>query len=159
MTPLPYLKEIDIQEGRDALILNFDCSNVKEVVEQIKNTHRTSWHVPEDGYIKYLTKSESKYKEERIGMKKIRVKQKFYDMAHNNILRKVGTEYLEEAKRADDLADRGFAIILEEIKEPQPKEEAIQVETAVKVETKKETAVPKKEKATKPKRSKADATK
>lgn len=63
VTPLPYLEEVGIRNNDNAIILNFDCSNIKEVVEQIKNVHRTTWSVPEDNYKKYLTYSKSEYKE------------------------------------------------------------------------------------------------
>lgn len=75
-------------------------------------------------------------------MKKIRVKQKFLDMKHANCLRKAGEEFIEESERAEDLINRGFATLVEDIKEKVTK-----VETAVK-EEKKEKAVEVKEKAT-----------
>ena len=75
-------------------------------------------------------------------MKKIRVKQKFLDMKHSNCLRKAGDEFIEENERAEDLINRGFATLIENIKE-----NTIKVETAVK-EEKKEKAVELKEKAT-----------
>lgn len=74
-------------------------------------------------------------------------------MKHNNILRKAGEEFIEEAERADDLINRGFAILVEEIKE-----KAVKIETAVK-EEKKETAKPKKETAKATKEEKKNAKK
>ena len=141
VTPLPYLDEINIKNNENALVLNFDLSNMKDVVNNIKNVSRVIWNVPEDNYKKYLAESKSKYEEMKKYMKKIRVKNKFKDMKHNNILRNIGEEFIEEGARADDLIARGFCTLVEEIKEK--KEE---VETAVK-EEKKEKAV--KEKAVK----------
>lgn len=73
-------------------------------------------------------------------MMRIRCKAKFKDMKHNNIMRNIGEEFIEDEARANDLISRGFAILVEEIKKKEP-------EVAVK-ETKKETAT-KVEKATK----------
>lgn len=137
MTPLPYLNELNIT-NENAIILDFNCSNVKDVVEQIKAVKgkpRVKWSMPNDNYINILADSKSKYKEMKGSMKKIRVKNKFLDMFHNNFLRAVGEEFIEEDARAKDLIDRGFCTLVEDVKE-----EAIQVEHAVK-EVKKEKAV------------------
>lgn len=140
VTPLPYLNELGIT-NENALILNFDLSNIKEIVERIKKPLKATWCIPEDNYKKYLIKGKSKYtKELKKGMAIIRVKQKFKDIT-NGMRRKVGDEFEVTAERAKDLAERGFAIILDEILEKKQ-----EVETAVK-EVKKEKAV--KEKAVK----------
>lgn len=141
VTPLPYLDEIGIKNNENALILNFDLSNINDVVSNIKNVSRAKWNCPDDNYYKYLAKGTSKYEEMKRTMKKIRVKNKFKDMKHNNTLRNVGEEFIEDNLRADDLIARGFCILIEDIKE-----KAEEVETAVK-EIKKEKAV--KEKAVK----------
>lgn len=147
-TPLPYLEEFNIT-NENAIILDFDCSNIKDVVEQIKRVKKVSWHVPEDNYRKYLADGKSKYERKVTGiMKKIKAVVKFQDIKHGSLLRKKGDEFIEEDARADDLISRGFCELVEVIK---PKEVAI--EKAVK-EEKKETAV--KEKAT---RKKKDAKK
>ena len=137
VTPLPYLDEIGIKNDENALILNFDCSNIKDVVEKIKTPKKVTWNVPNDNYGTILEKIKSNYEKERIGMKRIRVKQKFRDMKHGNILRSTGEEFVEEAERADDLINRGYAILIEEIKQKTEK-----VEAAVK-ENHEERAVPK----------------
>lgn len=114
---------------------------MNDIVQKIKNVSRPIWNVPEDIYFKYLAKSKSNYEEMKTRMKKIRVKSKFLDMKHNNTLRKVGDEFIEDGVRADDLIARGFCVLVEEIKEKKD-----EVEVAVK-EEKKEKAV--KEKAVK----------
>lgn len=145
MTKLPYLNEIGINDD-NAIFLNFDCSNIDEVVEKIKRVHKVDWSFPCDNYSQFLyTNSKSKYKELKSNMKKIKVKNKFLDMKHNNILRRVGEEFIEDNVRADDLINRGFCTLVEEIKNKTEKAVDV-VETAVK-EVKKEKAV--KEKAIK----------
>lgn len=141
VTPLPYLNEIGIRDNENALILDFNLGNLNDVVERIKNVSRASWNVPSDNYDKYLAKGKSRYEELKKTMKKIRVKNKFKDMMHNNLLRNVGEEFIEDNARAEDLISRGFCILVEDIKEKKQ-----EIETAVK-EVKKEKAI--KEKAVK----------
>lgn len=140
VTPLPYLAELGINDT-NALILNFDLSNLHDIVNKIENTTKVSWTMPEDNYKNILAKGKSKYtKELSKDMKRIRVRAKFKDMKHNNILRFIGEEIIEEDARANDLIERGFATLVEDIKE-------VAVEKAVKKEVKKEKAIV--EKATK----------
>ena len=144
VTPLPYLQEMQINDA-NALILNFDLSNLNEVVAQIDKPKRVNWQMPTDNYSKYLASGKSKYEEAKKKMLKIRVKNKFLDMKHNNVLRRVGEEFIEDNTRAMDLIQRGFCVLVEDLKAV--KEKAVnEVETAVK-EVKKEKAV--KEKAVK----------
>lgn len=149
-TPLPYLKELP-HADENIIILNFDLSNIKDVVEKIKSlksqNNASEIHyenVFNDNYKKYLAKGKSKYEEMKRRMKKIRVKNRFKDMKYNNLVRTVGQEFIEEDARATDLINRGFCVLVEEIKEKVP-----EVEIAKPKEEKKEKAV--KEKAVKPK--------
>ena len=142
VTPLPYLKEFGIEDNKNALIMNFNCDNVNSIVERMKQGTRVKWNVPEDNYMNILAKGESHYERELSkGMKKIRTKVKFKDMLHNNILRIVGEEFIEEDARANDLIERGFAILVEDIK---PK--VVAVEKAVKEERKEKAVVTKENK-------------
>lgn len=134
-TKLPYLEEIGIRNHEEAIILNFNCNNIEEVAEELQTIKKINWKPPEDNYMKYLVESKSTYEERKLTMKKIRVKQKFLDMKHGNCLRKAGEEFIEENSRAEDLINRGFAILVEDIKEKE-----VKVEKAVK-EEKKERAV------------------
>lgn len=133
ITPLPFLNEVGIHDGENAIVLNFNCDNIKEVAERIKNPKRIHWSAPADSYDKYLIKTKSKYQERRKNMKRIRVKQKFLDMMHGNCMRRTGDTFIEDNDRADDLIKRGFAIELEDIPE--------QREKAVKPEPKAERAI------------------
>lgn len=139
VTPLPYLKEIGINDT-NALILDFDLNNINEIVEQIENVKKVKWNMPKDNYKKYFAQSKSRYEEIKQTMKKIRVKNKFIDMKNHNILRKVGDEFIEDNARATDLIDRGFCVLVEDIKD-----KAIDVvetaDTNPIVEEKKEKAV------------------
>ena len=158
VTPLPYLEEIGINKS-NALILNFDLSNLDEIVEKIKRPERVSWQMPEDNYKKYLVKSKSTYKEMKTKMKLIRVKTRFKDSTtaedpRQMIWREKNFEYWTDNQRADDLIARGFATLVAEEKEPviekavkpEVKEKPVKEEKktkAIKVEAKKEKAVKK----------------
>lgn len=148
VTPLPYLEEIGINES-NAIICNFDMSNIDEVVEKIKQVERVDWNAPEDNYKKYLVKSKSTYKERIKGMKKLRVKKNFTDMAHGNAKRRVNDILLEDDARAKVLIDNNYAdligeVVVEKAIKDEPKEIPVKEEKkakAVKVEPKKEKAV------------------
>ena len=146
---MPYLEEININDD-NAIILEFDISNLKEVVEKIKEQahKRISWDIPKDNYRNILAKGKSKYKEMRKGMAKVRVTVRFRDMANNGIWREVGNEIECDKERAKVIVEHGFGKLIEEAIEP--------VEEAVK-EVKKEKAV--KEKATKEVKPEKKATK
>lgn len=142
VTPLPYLDELSLT-NENSFILDFNLKNIKDVVEKIKslqlanNSLSTNYkNILKDNYRKYLAKGKSHYIEEmRNKMAKIRIKTKFRDMKHNNIIRYVGEELVEDEERAKDLVARGFATMIEEvIEKPQPVEQAVK-------EVKKEKAV------------------
>lgn len=144
------MEEININDD-NAILLEFDCSNIKEVVEKIKNVKKVNWEIPKDNYRNILAKGKSKYKEMKQGMKRIRVIVRFTDMQNDNLFRQVGDELIVDDARADVLISHGYAKLVETIiekKEP--------IEKAVK-ETKKEKAV--KEKATKKVEPEKKATK
>lgn len=142
VTPLPYLQELPVT-NENAYILDFDMKNIKDVVERIKSfisqNNRGAIHygkLPNDNYTKYLANGKSHYeKEMKNKMKKIKAVAKFKDVKHNNLLRNIGDEFIEDNDRADDLIARGFVTLVEEIKKKE-----IAIEKAVK-EVKKEKAI------------------
>ena len=64
VTPLPYLKEIGVEDGKNAYIVKFDCSNVNEVAKKITKIPKFTYEQLEDKYDKLFVKSKSKYKPE-----------------------------------------------------------------------------------------------
>ena len=64
VTPLPYLKEIGVEDGKNAYIVNFDGSNIKEVVSKMKNVPKFKFNKLEDKYGEIFTKTKSHYKQE-----------------------------------------------------------------------------------------------
>lgn len=70
VTPLPYLEEIGVRNNENAYIMDFDCSNIKSIVDKIKNKPKFKYKRLQDGYKKILYKSKSNYE----GGKKVKVK-------------------------------------------------------------------------------------
>ena len=140
-TPLPYLQEIDIT-NENALILDFNCKNIKDIVEKIKKPKKVIWSVPKDNYKNILAEGKSKYEEMKKGMAKVKIVARVRDMQAGGQWREVGDIFEVELARAKQFAASGYGVILEENIE---KKKDV-VEKAVK-EEKKEKAI--KEKATK----------
>jgi hypothetical protein len=141
VTPLPYLNELPVANEK-AFILDFNLKNIKDVVEKIKSLKSQNkrnvtnyGYILSDNYKNILAEGKSKYlsKEWKERMKKIKVKAKFTDMKHDNILRTIGEEFIEEDARAEELISRGYATLVEVIK---PKEVKIEKAVADKEEEK-----------------------
>ena len=61
VTPLPYLEEIGVKDGKNAYIMEFDCSNVDEIAEKITKIPKFEYKRFTDSYDKFLIKSKSTY--------------------------------------------------------------------------------------------------
>lgn len=61
VTPLPYLNEIGVKDDINAYILNYDCSNVKDIVSKIKNIPKFEFKKLKDKYNTILDKTPSYY--------------------------------------------------------------------------------------------------
>lgn len=65
-TPFPFLDEIGVKDGLNAWILNFDCSNIKHIVDNIMNVPKFKFKHLEDRYDELLSHTPSHYKEDKI---------------------------------------------------------------------------------------------
>jgi len=65
-TPFPFLDEIGVKDGINAWILNFDCSNMKHIIDNIMNVPKFKFKHLEDRYDDLLSHSPSHYKEDKI---------------------------------------------------------------------------------------------
>lgn len=118
VTPLPYLKEIGVQDGLNAYVLDFDCSNIKEVVSNLQNKLTFEFKELKDEYGSILINSKSHYEED----KKMRVKVKCilkggYDDIQLKKHINQDEEYIVDFERAEYLKENNAVIFLEEIKE------------------------------------------
>lgn len=66
VTPLPYLEEIGVKDGLNAWILNFDCSNMKHIVDNIYNKPKFKFKQLEDRYDELLSHTPSHFKEDKV---------------------------------------------------------------------------------------------
>ncbi len=64
-TPLPYLEEIGVRDGVNAWIMNFDCSNIKHIVDNIRNVPKFEFKKLEDRYDELLSHKPSHFKEDK----------------------------------------------------------------------------------------------
>lgn len=118
VTPLPYLKEIGVEDGLNAHILNFDCSNIEELVNKLQNKLKFEFKKLKDEYDHILIKSESHYEEDK--KMKVRVKCKLkggYDDIKLKRHINEDEEYIVDFERAEYLKENNAVEILEEIKE------------------------------------------
>ena len=61
VTPLPYLKEIGVKDGENAYILEFDGSNIDEVVKKITKVPKFTFKKLEDSYGSIFYDKKSSY--------------------------------------------------------------------------------------------------
>ena len=64
-TPLPYLKEIGVKDKVNALIMNFDCSNVNDIVKNIMNIPKFEFKHLKDKYDDLLSHKPSHFWEDK----------------------------------------------------------------------------------------------
>ena len=64
-TPFPFLEEIGVKDGENAWILKFDLSNLKHVVNNIRNKPKFKFKEIEDGYDEILSHTPSHFEEDK----------------------------------------------------------------------------------------------
>ncbi|MEE3324151.1 MAG: glycosyltransferase [Methanosphaera sp.] len=129
-TPLPYLDEIGVKDGVNAYIMQFDCSNVDYIVENINNIPKFNFKRLEDNYKNIFVNKKSNYKEVMKMKVKVKCIQNYYDMECSE--RKVVSkdtpyenpqqhpnrcEWITTRERAEHLKSKGLVEILETINE------------------------------------------
>ncbi len=122
---LGYFKEIGIEDNKNALFLELDSSNVKDVVKRMKNPLKFEFEQVKDGYDKIIVDGKSKYKEELKMKAKVKALINFNDIEANK--KRIAGEEFECSKiRAEYLEEHQAVEILEIIKEKEIIEEAIE---------------------------------
>lgn len=120
VTPLPYLNEIGVKDNVNAYIMEFDCSNVDDIVNKITNIPKFEFKKLEDRYDDILVESKSHYKEDLEMQVKVKALFNFKDL-EAGADRKKDSEFICTYERAQFLAEKKAVAILEEIKEPKKK--------------------------------------
>ena len=146
-TPLPYLEEIGVRDGINSYIMQFDCSNVDDIVKRINIVPKFEFKRMEDIYYKLFTNKKSSYKEEMKMKVRVQCIMNFYDMEEEE--RKVNSlfipydepekhpnrnTWITTRERADHLVEKGLVKIIEVI--PEEKKENKKI-TTKKVEKRK----------------------
>lgn len=114
VTPLPYLKEIGYEDGKTGYTIDFECTNLDEVVSKIQNIPKFKFNRLEDIYGDLFTNTETKYKEDNM-KNKVVCKEAYYDIELKRLIEKEETLLLEK-ERAEHLMSLGLVELVEVIK-------------------------------------------
>lgn len=110
VTPLPYLKEIGVEDGKNAYIMEFDCSNLDDIVKNITNVPKFNFKKWEDDYGNIFTKEKAKMLDDNV---KVQVKKMYNDIQLNKVVSPRSIIEMTR-KRALFLAALGLVEIKEE---------------------------------------------
>lgn len=97
-TPLPYLKEIGVEDGVNSYIMDFDCNNINHIVENIQNIPKFTFEKMQDNYKNIFAKGKSKYKEELNKMHKVEVIEDFTLGDFNKLKNIVRKDIVQDGK-------------------------------------------------------------
>ena len=113
---LPYFNEIGIENGKNAIYLDFDCFNVEKVAKALTKPLKFTFEPVKDAYDKILAKGKSHYEEERNMKVKVKANEKFEGIrdAERNVYPKAGDEWVTTKERAEFLQSKGVVEIVEE---------------------------------------------
>ena len=140
-TPLPYLEEIGVKDGINSYIVEFNCSNIDNVAERMKNIPKFEFKKLEDIYNKLLTKKKSKYEEE------IMIEVEALDTYQLNGISDAGLGYIPRTGERFKVSKERLDVLLGKNVYNKPFVKVIEEEKAVKPKAKEEKALlPKKSK-------------
>lgn len=116
-TPLPYLKEIGVEDGKNAYIMEFDCSNVDDIVKKINNVPKFEFKQLKDKYAEIFAPGKSHYKEDKNKKVWVRcIKTRGYDDIQLKKHIVFNDKYVVKLDRAEYLEKNKAVEILEEYK-------------------------------------------
>ena len=122
---LPYFKEIGIEDGKNALYLNLDCSNVEEVAKKIREPLKFTFEPVKDDYDKIIVAGKSIYKEELKMKAKVKCIKNYYDMKFNKNITTLNDPFIVDLIRAEELVAAGVCEIVERLEEPKVEDAAV----------------------------------
>lgn len=111
VTPLPYLKEIGVEDGKNAYIMEFDCSNIDNIVENITTVPKFKFEKWDDDYANiFTTKKRKRFTKSEVEV----VTQKVYHDVKLNKKFNAGIKLTMPIERAYYLAALGLVELKEE---------------------------------------------
>lgn len=84
-TPLPYLDEIGVKDGKNSYILEFDCSNIDHIVENITNIPVFKYKKQKNEYDKLLSNKPSHYWKDLNEKVKVHCLRSYYDIEEGEL--------------------------------------------------------------------------
>jgi len=117
VTPLPYLEEIGVKDGKNAYIVNFNCDNVDDVAKKMKKIPKFKFEKLKDRYDEIIVKGKSHYEEDLEKDVKVKcIRHGGYTDLELKRLVKYDEEFICKKDRADYLVENNAVVILEVIK-------------------------------------------
>lgn len=125
---LPYFDEIGIKNNENALFLEKDLSNIKDVVEAMKKPLKFKFEPIKDNYDELIVDGKSRYEEEKRMKVKVRciMPKGYTDMELKRHI-DFEDEFEVELIRAQYLEENGAVKILESVIKPVPVEKAKEI--------------------------------
>lgn len=110
---LPYFKEYNIEDGKNALFLKLDGSNLEEVANKMKKPLKFTFNPIKDEYDKIIVKGENTYEKDLNTIVKVKCIKEYFDIELNRFIFK--NEIFEVNKiRAEYLVDLNLVKIINE---------------------------------------------
>lgn len=112
-TPLSILKELPITDN-EHIVLDWDCSNVDEVVRQIfeKEVKEFEYKIPKDSWNKLLSQDKSTYKAEQETIVKVQCINEYTDLQLNKKIKTTDKPFKVDKFRAEELVKAKVCKIL-----------------------------------------------
>lgn len=121
VTPLPYLEEIGYKDGKTGYTLEFDCSNIDDIVNKIQNKPVFKFKRLNDIYGELFTNKPSEYKEENMRAK-VKCTNSYYDIILKRMVEK-DEEQIVDIERAEYLIGLGLVELIERVEVKPEKED------------------------------------
>ena len=126
VTPLPYLKEIGVEDGKNAYIVDFDGGNIDEVVAKIDKVPKFTFNKMNDKYNELFTDKKSHYESDKDIMVWVECIRDYYDVECNEMKYRILPKYNKDGSstsesqhkweckqdRADELEELGLVCII-----------------------------------------------
>ena len=107
------MKEIGVEDGKNAYIMDFDCHNAGEIAEKIVNVPKFKFDKMEDRYGEIFSKDKSTYEEWKNRLVQVQAIKTYHDMELGRVL--TSGEVVDEPMhqdRAIHLEERGCVKII-----------------------------------------------